>query len=70
MGDGLFEIAESQGFREYICLSKISLVRVLQQLGYPVERFGEPYRDPNDGRQYAVLRMPVYQEGEQLLAAE
>ncbi len=57
--DGLVDIACTQGASELVTLSTLSLVRALRQLGFPAERLGEPYRDPGDKRQYAVLRMPL-----------
>jgi len=57
--EGLSDIAADHGAAELITLSTVSLVRALRQLGFPADRLGEPYRDPGDGRKYAVLRMPV-----------
>ncbi len=57
--DGLVEIASQQGASELMTLSTISLMRALRQLGFPADQMGEPYRDPGDGRRYAVLRMPI-----------
>ena len=57
--DGLIDISTDHGASELVTLSTISLMRALRQLGYPADRMGEPYRDPSDGRRYAVLRMPV-----------
>jgi len=57
--DGLVDIATSQGASELVTLSTISLMRALRQLGFPADRLGEPYRDPGDGRRYAVLQMPL-----------
>ena len=34
-------------------------MRALRQLGYPVSRMSEPYRNESDGLEYAVLRMPA-----------
>ena len=57
--DGLSDIALHHEASELVTLSTVSLVRALRQLGFPAERLGEPYRDPGDGRKYAVLRMPL-----------
>jgi len=57
--DGLVRIAEDHGASELVTLSTISLMRALRQQGFPAGRLGEPYRDPGDGRRYAVLRMPL-----------
>jgi hypothetical protein len=40
-----------------IGLSSVALMRWLRGLGYPVGRIGQPYRNGEDGRQYAVLHM-------------
>ncbi|WP_172293999.1 acyl-homoserine-lactone synthase [Pseudoruegeria sp. HB172150] len=70
IGDGLYQIAEAQGVSEYMGISAVGLIRVLRQLGFPLERMGEPYHDPADKRNYTVMRMPVLVPGQQLLAAE
>ena len=57
--EGLTNIASDHSASELVTLSTISLMRALRQLGFPVDRLGEAYRDPCDGRRYAVLRMPV-----------
>jgi acyl homoserine lactone synthase len=57
--EGLSMIASDHGASELVTLSTVSLVRALRQLGFPAERLGEAYRDPGDGRNYAVLKMPV-----------
>ena len=57
--DGLVDIASEQGASELMTLSTVSLVRALRQLGFPASQMGEAYRDPGDGRRYAVLRMPI-----------
>lgn len=57
--DGLIEITKARGGKELICLSSLALMRALRQLGYQVTRLGETYRNDEDGRQYAVLRMPA-----------
>lgn len=70
VGQGLYDIAAEHGCAEYMGISSVALVRVLRQLGFPLDRLGEPYYDPDDGRRYAVLRMPVVQPGQELIAAE
>lgn len=57
--DGLVDIARHQGAEELICLSSLALMRALRQIGYQVSRLGETYRNGEDGRLYAVLRMPA-----------
>jgi N-acyl-L-homoserine lactone synthetase len=57
--DGLVEIAIAHGADELICLSSLALMRALRQLGYDATRLGEPYRNDEDGRLYAVLKMPA-----------
>lgn len=70
MGQGLYDIAESQGAMEYMGISAVALIRVLRQLGFPLERMGEPYYDAADDRRYTVMRMPVHLPGQELIAAE
>ncbi len=67
--EGLVSMAQEHGARELISLSPVSLMRALRQLGYSASRAGEPYRNPGDGRRYAVLRMPA-RPAAQLMAAE
>ncbi len=55
--DGIVGITLAQGADEVIGLSSVALMRWLRGLGYPVGRIGEPYRNGEDGRQYAVLHM-------------
>jgi acyl homoserine lactone synthase len=57
--DGLVGMTLAQGGKELICLSSLALMRALRQVGYDVSRMGETYRNDEDGRQYAVLRMPA-----------
>jgi len=57
--DGLIDVARGKGADELICLSSLALMRALRQLGYDVARLGETYRNSEDGRLYAVLRMPA-----------
>ena len=66
--NGLVDIAVDHGASELLTLSTISLMRALRQLGYPADRLGEPYRDPGDGRRYAVLKMPVAAPGHAIAA--
>ena len=70
IGQGLYDIAESQNVAEYMGISAVALIRVLRQLGFPLERMGQPYHDPADQRNYTVMRMPVMLPGQQLIAAE
>lgn len=57
--EGIVDVASRHGASELMCLSRVTLVRALRQLGYACERRGEPYVEPSDGRQYAVLAMPA-----------
>jgi acyl homoserine lactone synthase len=57
--DGLVGIASDHGASELVTLSTVSLVRALRQQGFAASQLGEAYRDPGDGRRYAVLRMPI-----------
>lgn len=57
--DGLVDTARKRGAQEMICLSSLALMRALRQIGYDVSRLGETYRNGEDGRLYAVLRMPT-----------
>ena len=57
--DGLVEVARKKGAEEMICLSSLALMRALRLIGYDVSRLGETYRNDEDGRLYAVLRMPT-----------
>jgi N-acyl-L-homoserine lactone synthetase len=57
--DGLVDIARENGADELICLSSLALMRALRLLGYDATRLGAPYRNAEDGRQYAVLHMPA-----------
>lgn len=70
IGAGLYDIAAQHGISEYMGISAVALIRVLRQLGFPLERAGEPYHDPADRRNYTVMRMPVLLPGQQLMAAE
>ena len=55
---GLADVAAAGGATSLMSLSPLALTRALRQLGYGAERIGQPYRN-EDGRQYAVLSMPV-----------
>ncbi|WP_425050345.1 acyl-homoserine-lactone synthase [Psychromarinibacter sp. S121] len=70
VGQGLYDIAEAQNVSEYMGISAVALIRVLRQLGFPLERMGTPYHDAADRRNYTVMRMPVHLQNQRLLAAE
>jgi acyl homoserine lactone synthase len=57
--EGLVDIANRSGGVELITLTRPALVRALRQLGFAASRIGEPYRNSDDGREYAVLHMPA-----------
>jgi acyl homoserine lactone synthase len=57
--DGLVGRARDHGATEMICLSSLALMRALRQIGYDVSRAGPTYRNDEDGRVYAALRMPA-----------
>ncbi len=57
--EGLVTVANDHGGNELMSLSPLPLMRALRQLGYSANRIGEPYSNPGDGRQYAVLSMPA-----------
>jgi N-acyl-L-homoserine lactone synthetase len=57
--EGLVTVANDHGGSELMSLSPLPLMRALRQLGYSANRIGEPYSNPGDGRQYAVLSMPA-----------
>jgi N-acyl-L-homoserine lactone synthetase len=59
--DGLVAVAARSGAEQLISLSPLPLMRALRQLGFSADRIGEPYRNDEDGRQYAVLAMPARQ---------
>lgn len=61
--DGLIDLVTDHGASKMMCLSTLSLVRALRQLGYDAERVGEPYLNEGDGRRYAVLAMPAARGG-------
>lgn len=68
--DGLVGIARARGATQLICLSSLALMRTLRQLGYDVRQMGESYRNPEDGRRYAVLGMPTRLAHETIRPAE
>ncbi len=53
---GLVDIAQENGAKELICLSSLTLMRALRQLGYDATHLGQPYRNDEDGRLYSVLQ--------------
>lgn len=55
--DGLIDLANEKGATRLMCLSTLTMMRALRQLGYDAERLGEPYLNEGDGRRYAVLGM-------------
>jgi acyl homoserine lactone synthase len=57
--EGLVEVSRHHGARELICLSTLTLMRALRQLGYAAERRGGQYFNDGDRRHYAVLAMPA-----------
>jgi acyl homoserine lactone synthase len=59
--DGLVKVAAKGGAEQLISLSPLPLMRALRQMGFAADRIGEPYRNDQDGRQYAVLAMPAVQ---------
>lgn len=59
--NGVVDIASAQGAQELMSLSPVAMARALRQLGFNVRRDGEPYLNTQDGRRYAVLRMPMEQ---------
>jgi acyl homoserine lactone synthase len=66
--DGLVAIAQAQGGAELMTLTRPALMRALRQLGYPVSRMSEPYRNASDGREYAVLTMPAMTSAHRIAA--
>lgn len=59
ISSGVSEIAMKHGATELVCLSLVPLVRALRSLGFPAERAGQPYTCDDDGRQYAIITMPL-----------
>jgi len=62
--EGLVTVANRHGGEELMSLSPLPLMRALRQLGYSANRIGEPYSNPGDGRQYAVLSMKAAHSAE------
>lgn len=56
--DGFVKTAVQKGARQLIGLTRPGLARSLRQLGYDVSQISRTYRNPGDGRTYAVLSMP------------
>ena len=56
--DGFVKTAAQHGARQLIGLTRPGLARSLRQLGYDVSQISRSYRNPGDGRAYAVLSMP------------
>ncbi len=54
---GLEDIVAQHNARSLICLSTLSMLRAVRQIGYKADRVGEPYINETDGRKYAVLSM-------------
>ena len=61
------DLIRQRGGQELISLSPVHMARTLRQLGFPAERIGEPYSE-EDGRKYAVLRMPALQSSHSIAA--
>lgn len=57
--EGLVDITLQNGGAELVGLTRPPLVRALRQLGFDASQLGEPYLNEEDGRRYAVLRMPA-----------
>lgn len=57
--EGLVSMVNAEGGTEMMCLSPPTFVRALRQLGFDCERISDPYRCEDDGRKYAVLKMPA-----------
>lgn len=66
--EGLVDVTNRNGGCELVSLSPLPLMRALRQLGFAATRLGEPYLG-DDGRRYAVLRMPAMRPA-RLIAAE
>ncbi len=60
--DGLVDMACDHGSDELVTLTVPSFVRILRKIGYDATQVGERYRGHQDGRNYAVLRMPAWRE--------
>ncbi len=59
--DGCINIVQSHGCEELRAMSSVAMLRVLRQVGYPVDRLGQTWRDPSDGRQYSAMKMDIPQ---------
>ena len=66
--EGLVDIATRAGGMELVTLTRPALVRSLRQLGYDASRIGQPYRNDDDGREYAVLHMPAISPAHRIAA--
>jgi N-acyl-L-homoserine lactone synthetase len=53
--DGLITTANAEGADTLISLSNLWLLRALKRLGYGAELLGDPYKNSDDGHQYAVM---------------
>ncbi len=59
--DGCIEIVRSHGCQELRAMSSLAMLRVLRQVGYPVDQMGLPWRDASDGRRYSAMKMDIPQ---------
>ncbi|MDJ0628707.1 MAG: acyl-homoserine-lactone synthase [Rhodobacter sp.] len=66
--DGCIDIVQSQGCCELRAMSSLSMLRVLRQVGYPVDRVGEVWQDPSDGRRYSAMKMDIAQASHAIAA--
>ena len=57
--DGCIDIVQAHGAMELRAMSSLAMLRVLRQVGYPVDRMGDTWRDPGDGRQYSAMKMDI-----------
>ncbi len=57
--DGCIDIVQAHGCIELRAMSSLAMLWVLRQVGYPVDRVGEIWRDPGDGRQYSAMKMDI-----------
>ncbi len=56
---GLVELSADRGAKELMSLSPITLMRALRSMGYSARQIGKSYMSFEDGRKYAVLKMPA-----------
>ena len=56
---GLVDLAHQLETTELVTLTVPAFTRSLRKLGYDAEQIGERWRSTQDGRNYAVLRMPA-----------